>query len=88
MITVGLRELRQNASRLVEQVEAGEEVLVTVSGRAAARLVGVEHRRPATAAESNAVTALFADPGLGDLAGDLACLDDRLDDRDPWDGRG
>jgi prevent-host-death family protein len=35
---VGLRELRQQASELVRRAEQGEELLVTVSGRPAARL--------------------------------------------------
>ena len=39
MHTVGLRELRQDASELVRRVEGGEEIEVTVSGRPAARLV-------------------------------------------------
>lgn len=39
MATVGLRELRQDASGLVRRVEAGEEIDITVSGRLAARLV-------------------------------------------------
>ncbi len=39
MGTVGLRELRQDASELVRRVEAGEEIEITVSGRLAARLV-------------------------------------------------
>jgi prevent-host-death family protein len=39
MGTVGLRELRQDASELVRRVEAGEEIDITVSGRLAARMV-------------------------------------------------
>lgn len=38
MTTTGLRELRQNASELVRQAEAGEIVVVTVSGREVAEL--------------------------------------------------
>jgi prevent-host-death family protein len=37
--TVGLRELRQNASDLVRRAESGEEVQITVAGRLAARLI-------------------------------------------------
>jgi prevent-host-death family protein len=36
--TIGLRELRQHASELVRRAEAGEELVVTVSGRPAAVL--------------------------------------------------
>jgi len=39
MTTVGLRELRQDASDLVRRVEDGEEIDITVAGRLAARLV-------------------------------------------------
>ncbi|MCW2528297.1 MAG: hypothetical protein JWM76_3157 [Pseudonocardiales bacterium] len=39
MNTVGLRELRQDASELVRRVENGEQIDITVSGRLAARLV-------------------------------------------------
>ena len=45
METVGLRELRQDASELVRRVEAGEEIDVTVSGRLAARLVPAKPRQ-------------------------------------------
>jgi prevent-host-death family protein len=39
MATVGLRELRQEASELVRRVEGGEAIDITVSGRLAARMV-------------------------------------------------
>ena len=42
--TVGLRELRQQASELVRRVEAGEEITITVAGRPSARLVAVSPR--------------------------------------------
>ncbi len=45
MTTVGLRELRQDASDLVRRVESGEEFEITVAGRLAARLVPVRPRR-------------------------------------------
>jgi prevent-host-death family protein len=45
MRTVGLRELRQDASDLVRQVESGEEIEITVSGRPAARLVPAAPKR-------------------------------------------
>jgi toxin FitB len=43
--TVGLRDLRQDASELVRRVESGEEIEITVSGRLAARLVPPTPRR-------------------------------------------
>jgi prevent-host-death family protein len=45
MGTVGLRELRQGASELVRRVENGEEIEITVAGRAAARLVPATPQR-------------------------------------------
>ena len=45
MTTVGLRELRQDASDLVRRVERGEEIEITVAGRLAARLVPAAPRR-------------------------------------------
>ena len=45
MTTVGLRELRQDASDLVRRVESGEEFEITVAGRLAARLVPAQPRR-------------------------------------------
>jgi prevent-host-death family protein len=45
MRTVGLRELRQDASEIVRQVESGEEIDITVAGRLAARIVPAAPRR-------------------------------------------
>ena len=45
MGTVGLRELRQDASELVRRVEGGEEIGITVSGRLAARMVPAMPKR-------------------------------------------
>ena len=45
METVGLRELRQDASDLVRRVQGGEEIDITVSGRLAARLVPAKPKR-------------------------------------------
>lgn len=39
MGSVGLRELRQDASEIVRRVEGGEEIDITVAGRLAARMV-------------------------------------------------
>ena len=45
MTSVGLRELRQDASELVRRVEGGEEIDITVAGRLAARMVPAAPRR-------------------------------------------
>jgi prevent-host-death family protein len=39
---IGVRELRQNASRYLARVEAGEELGITNNGRLVARLVPVQ----------------------------------------------
>lgn len=41
MVSIGVRELRQNASKYLARVEAGEVVEVRVRGRLVARLVPV-----------------------------------------------
>jgi prevent-host-death family protein len=45
MATVGLRELRQDASALVRRAERGEEIDITVAGRLAARIVPAAPKR-------------------------------------------
>jgi prevent-host-death family protein len=42
MEAIGVRELRQHASRYLARVEAGEEIGVTCNGRLVARLVPVQ----------------------------------------------
>jgi prevent-host-death family protein len=44
MAEVASRELRNNTRKVLEQVEAGEAVTITVGGRAVARLVPPERR--------------------------------------------
>ena len=39
MTSIGIRELKNNLSRIVKRVEAGERVIVTDRGRAVAELV-------------------------------------------------
>lgn len=48
---IGLAELRQRASDVVRRVESGEEFIVTVSGRPAARLVGLGRKTWVTGQE-------------------------------------
>lgn len=82
MSTVGLRELRQEASDLVRRVEAGEEITITVSGRPSARLVPARPTQWKSWAE---IAGLFR--GLADLEWerDQDLLD--ADVRDPWAAR-
>jgi prevent-host-death family protein len=80
--TIGLRELRQQASELVRRVEAGEEITITVAGRPSARLVAVTPQRWRRWED---VRELFRGPE------DTAWKDDRerVDQavRDPWTAR-
>ena len=43
MISAGIKEVRNNLSRLLAQVKAGEEILITKRGRPGARIVKENH---------------------------------------------
>jgi prevent-host-death family protein len=77
--TVGLRELRQQASELVRRAQAGEEVTVTVAGRPSARLVPAA---PRTWRRWDEITELFSGPGDPSWEQDRDRIDQEL--RDPW----
>lgn len=79
MLTVGLRELRQNASELVRRAEAGEEIEITVSGRPGARLVPIRPRAWRTYDE---IADLFTGHPDPDWQTDRDRIDQAL--RDPW----
>ncbi|NAZ84468.1 type II toxin-antitoxin system prevent-host-death family antitoxin [Kineococcus sp. R8] len=79
MMTVGLRELRQQASDLVRRVEAGEEVTITVAGRASARLVPANTRSWRTWSD---VEELFSGPGDPTWEQDRELIDTEI--TDPW----
>ncbi len=70
--TAGLRELRQNASELVRQAEAGAVITVSVSGRAVAEL-GPAHRDRWRSWSD--VAAVFDGPDDPDWADDRAGVD-------------
>ncbi|MUL78922.1 type II toxin-antitoxin system Phd/YefM family antitoxin [Mycolicibacterium sp. CBMA 226] len=80
METVGLRELRQNASDLVRRVEEGEEITITVAGRPGARLVPATPRAWRQWAD---IAELFSGPVDSAWESDR----DRIaqDVRDPWE---
>ncbi|GLZ51749.1 type II toxin-antitoxin system prevent-host-death family antitoxin [Actinomycetospora sp. NBRC 106378] len=82
MESVGLRELRQNASELVRRVENGERIEVTVSGRPSAVLVPAESRRWRTWADVAEVFDGAQDP---DWTADRELIDQEI--RDPWGDR-
>ena len=77
--TVGLRELRQNASELVRRAEEGEEITITVAGRPGARLVPATSRAWRRWAD---VAELFAGPADPAWTADREVIADRL--LDPW----
>lgn len=76
--TVGLRELRQDASDLVRRVEAGEEITISVAGRPCARLVAA---RPVEWRAWDDAADLFRGPGDPDWERDRDLVD--TDVRDP-----
>lgn len=82
METVGLRELRQDASELVRRVEAGEEITISVSGRPSAILVPV---RPSRWRAWSEVEDVFHGPADPDWEHDRDLVDDNI--RDPWAAR-
>jgi prevent-host-death family protein len=83
MHTVGLRELRQDASDLVRRVENGEEIEITVSGRPAARLVPAAPKRWQ---RWDDIADLFAGRPDPDWQRDLDLVDQSVDN--PWEPRG
>ena len=78
MTTIGLRELRQQASELIRQAEAGETITVTVSGRAVAELGPVRRNRWRRAAD---VAAIFDGPADADWNDDRDQVDQAPRDR-------
>lgn len=79
MQTVGLRELRQNASEIVRRVEDGETVTITVSGRPAAVLRAATDRSWRRYAD---IADLFAGPDDPQWERDRTLLDDTP--LNPW----
>jgi len=75
MITVGLRELRQQASELVRKAEAGETIIVTVSGREVVELNPVRRNRWRAGHE---IAAIFKGPADPDWAEDREAVDGAL----------
>jgi len=82
MTTVASRELRNRTRQLLERVEAGEDVTITVDGRPVARLTRVSEKprwihRDALLAM---LAEVSADPGLRDELD--ALLTEQVDDRE------
>lgn len=66
--TISVRELRNDVSRVIRRVEAGERLVVTVDRRPVARLVPLERRRRFVpwSEIAEALPRVAADPGLRD----------------------
>ena len=79
MGTVGLRELRQNASDLLRRVEGGETITITVSGRPSAQLTPVHPNQWCTWDE---IDELFRGPADPDWSAQRDLLDNAF--TDPW----
>jgi prevent-host-death family protein len=81
MSTIGLRELRQNASDFVRRAEAGEEIIVTVSGRPSVRIIAVAPKAWRSYSE---IESLFSGRPDTEWESDRDRIDQ--DARDPWSG--
>lgn len=80
MGTIGLRELRQDASELVRRVEGGEQIDITVAGRLAARLIPAA---PKQWLPWNAIADLLAGPPDPTWEQDRDLIDQSI--TNPWD---
>jgi len=82
MADVASRELRNNTRKLLERVESGEDVAITVDGRPVARLVPIGHRSRwiSSGLFVDRIRGRQADPGLADDLRGLA--PDTTDDLD------
>lgn len=64
---IASRELRNDTGALLRRVEAGEQVVITVAGRAVARLLPLERHRPTWMPRAEFMQSVLpyqADPGL------------------------
>jgi prevent-host-death family protein len=78
--TVGLRQLRQDASELVRRVEQGEQIDITVAGRLAARIVPAV---PSQWQRWDAISDVFAGSADPDWETDREMIDQSV--ANPWE---
>jgi prevent-host-death family protein len=78
--TISHEELRSNVTKVLRRVEAGEELMITVSGRPVASLGPAKGR---CWVPSSQLTELWSAPADPTVAADLERLDGGL--RDPWE---
>lgn len=80
MTTFGVRELRQNASEILREVEAGEPATVTVAGRPVAQIVPIRAERWTTWERVRSVFDSPTDPTWDAERREFGVADMR----DPW----
>lgn len=80
MTSVGVRELRQNASEILRDVEAGEATTVTVAGRPVAQIVPIRAQQWTTWDKVSQVFNSPTDPGWDAERREFAAADLA----DPW----
>lgn len=81
MPTVGLRELRQNASDIIRDVESGQVTTVTVSGRPVAQIVPIKPKQWVPWEQARRAFTLPVDPEWDAERRSLGTLDIE----DPWE---
>jgi prevent-host-death family protein len=72
MTRVGMHEAKTNLSKLVAQVEAGEEVVIERRGKAVARLVAVEHPKRSRASLRGSMKDIWIAHDFDELPDDIA----------------
>jgi prevent-host-death family protein len=82
MVTIPVRELRNNTSDAIRRVKAGETVVLTSRGVQVARIVPIDQRKRPSMTKSEYLAMPLADPGL--LADLVASGDDDHDTVGPW----
>ena len=84
--TIPQRDLRNDVTRILREVEAGAEFVVTVRGRPVARLSPIDDApRPRLDVDAEVIAAILADPVDSEAwAADLDAGEAPVDD--PWPG--
>ena len=82
MKSVGVRELKQNASQVMAQVENGESFVVTVQGREVGRIVPAVR---GTWVSADQMMSIYDVPVDGAFWGDINEARDQSVQDDPWE---
>jgi prevent-host-death family protein len=76
MHEIGIKELKNNASRVVGEVEAGERVVVTKRGRPAAVIMSMEDAEDFVLANAEEYVRMRARSRAENAASETVALDD------------